>query len=134
MVKIRLTRTGRKNIASYRVVVLDSHSKRDTKAIEELGYYLPHEKKCEVNKERAHYWLSVGAQPSDTVRNLLVKLGVLKPSDKTTKKYQSKPGKKAVARARAREAKTAETPAEASGESATETAPEAETDNTNTEK
>lgn len=79
-VRIRLKRLGRKNHAFYRICAFDSRTRRDGRAIEELGYYDPHveeeEKKYFVNKERAEYWLSVGAQPTDTCRDILLKTGV----------------------------------------------------------
>jgi small subunit ribosomal protein S16 len=73
MVKIRLTRTGRKNAPSYRIIVIDSKSKRDGKYIEKLGFYNPTEdaKKVVYSKERYDYWLSVGAQSSDAVKKLV---------------------------------------------------------------
>jgi small subunit ribosomal protein S16 len=79
-VKIRLKRFGRRNRASYRINAIDSRTARDGRVIEELGFYDPvskdPEKQFKLNKERVEYWLSVGAQPSDTVRTLLVKAGV----------------------------------------------------------
>lgn len=72
-VRIRLKRIGAKNDPAYRVVVADSRSPRDGRFIEELGTYQPtrSEEKCKVNLERANYWLSKGAQPSETVAGLL---------------------------------------------------------------
>lgn len=72
-VKIRLKRIGAKNDPAYRVVVADGRSPRDGRFIEELGTYLPARKgeNMTVNLERANYWLSKGAQPSDTVASLL---------------------------------------------------------------
>lgn len=82
-VRIRLKRLGRKNLAFYRICAFDSRTRRDGRAIEELGYYDPHveeeEKKYVVNKERVEYWLSVGAQPTDTCRDILLKTGVEVP-------------------------------------------------------
>jgi small subunit ribosomal protein S16 len=98
MVKIRLTRTGRKNHATFRIAVTEARTKRDTKSIELVGYYLPHEKKIEVNAERVNHWLSVGAQPSPTVKRLLIKAGVLKAEKKAEAKFSNKPGKKATER------------------------------------
>lgn len=74
-VKLRLTRTGKRSIASYRLVAIDEHKKRDGKAIEILGNYDPHKEKDKltVNKTRIDYWLSVGAKPSLTVSTLLKK-------------------------------------------------------------
>ncbi|TXI35081.1 MAG: 30S ribosomal protein S16 [Niabella sp.] len=73
MVKIRLTRTGRKNAPSFRIIVIDSRSKRDGMYIEKLGYYNPTEndKNVVYSKERYDHWLSVGAQPSDAVKKLV---------------------------------------------------------------
>jgi small subunit ribosomal protein S16 len=72
-VKIRLKRIGAKNDPAYRLVVADSRSPRDGRFIEELGTYQPtrSEQNFKVNIERANYWLSKGAQPSDTVASLL---------------------------------------------------------------
>ena len=79
MVKIRMKRMGMKKEPFYRIVVIDSRSARDGRAIEELGYYNPITEPSElkVNAERAKYWLGVGAQPSDTVRGLLKMSGVI---------------------------------------------------------
>ncbi len=79
MVKIRMKRMGMKKEPFYRIVVIDSRNARDGRAIEELGYYNPitDPSELKVNAERAKYWLGVGAQPSDTVRGLLKKSGVI---------------------------------------------------------
>ena len=79
MVKIRLKRIGMKKEPFYRIIVTDSRNGRDGRAIEELGYYNPvtDPAQLKVNDERAKYWLSVGAQPSDTCRGLLKKSGVI---------------------------------------------------------
>ena len=78
MVKIRLKRIGAKKSPFYRVVVADSRTPRDGKAIEELGYYDPTKDPAvvKIDTERAKKWLDNGAQPSDTVRALLKKAGV----------------------------------------------------------
>jgi small subunit ribosomal protein S16 len=80
MVKIRLRRVGRKNAPFYRILVADSQSPRDGKFIEIIGQYAPRqtEGSLQVNEERANYWLGVGAQPTDTVRSLLRRAGILK--------------------------------------------------------
>ncbi|MDN4475717.1 30S ribosomal protein S16 [Demequina sp. SYSU T00192] len=72
-VKIRLKRFGKKRAPFYRVVVMDSRTKRDGRAIEEIGKYHPTEEPSviEIDSERAQYWLSVGAQPSEQVAALL---------------------------------------------------------------
>ena len=79
MVKIRLKRMGMKKEPFYRIVITDSRNARDGRAIEEIGYYNPvsEPKQLKINEERAKYWLSVGAQPTDTTRGLLKKGGVL---------------------------------------------------------
>lgn len=72
-VKIKLKRMGKIRTPQYRIVIADSRTKRDGKAIEEIGKYHPLEEPSfiEVNSERAQYWLSVGAQPTDPVRHIL---------------------------------------------------------------
>ena len=76
-VRIRLKRVGKIHAAQYRVVVVDSRKKRDGRVIEEVGYYdpQPNPSVIRIDSERAQYWLGVGAQPSDQVRNLLVLTG-----------------------------------------------------------
>ena len=79
MVKIRLKRMGMKKKPFYRLVVTDSRNARDGRAIEELGYYNPVSDvdSLKINEERAKYWVATGAQPTDTVRGLLKKGGIL---------------------------------------------------------
>lgn len=78
-VRLRLTRMGRKKRPFYRIVAVDSRAPRDGKYLENLGYYDPKKEPFEVklNEERILYWLSVGAQPTDTVRSLLRREGIL---------------------------------------------------------
>ena len=78
-VRIRLTRTGAKKRPFYRLVVADSRSPRDGRFIEILGHYNPitEPSVVKVDEERAVYWLLNGAKPSDTVRALLKKAGVM---------------------------------------------------------
>jgi small subunit ribosomal protein S16 len=80
MVRIRLRRVGRKKTPVYRIVVADSRAPRDGRFIEIIGQYSPRQGENAINlkTERATYWLDVGAQPSDTVRSLLRRAGVLK--------------------------------------------------------
>ena len=75
MVKIRLRRLGAKKNPYYRIVVADSRSPRDGRFIEEIGTYDPLAEgtKVSVNLERVNYWISNGAQPTDTVRALIKK-------------------------------------------------------------
>ena len=79
-VKIRLRRVGRKKSPAYRIVVADSKSPRDGRFIEIVGQYAPRQSEggLNVQVDRVNYWLGVGAQPTDTVRSLLRKAGVLK--------------------------------------------------------
>ena len=108
MVRIRLRRVGRKKAPVYRIVVADSQSPRDGKFIEIIGQYAPRQAEggLNVQTDRANYWLDVGAQPSDTVRSLLRKAGVLKA------RHEARLGRKLQAGA----VPVAETPA--GGESA----------------
>ena len=78
MVKLRLRRMGAKKRASYRIVAADSRSPRDGDFIETVGFYDPltEPSTIRVDLERARHWLSVGAQPTDTVRSLLTRAGV----------------------------------------------------------
>ena len=77
--KIRLARHGHKDYAYYHIVVADSRSPRDGKIIERIGSYNPNlnPAKVDLNFDRAMYWVSVGAQPTDTVRNILSDEGVM---------------------------------------------------------
>ena len=77
-VKIRLKRMGQKKAPFYRIVVADARSPRDGRFIEEIGYYIPCKEPNElsVNKEAAEKWLANGAQPTDTVKDLLKKAGI----------------------------------------------------------
>jgi small subunit ribosomal protein S16 len=77
MIKLRLKKYGRKNQASYRIVVMVSTSKRDGKAIEELGFYNPQTNETNLNADRIKIRLSQGAQPTSTVKNLLKKAQIL---------------------------------------------------------
>ncbi|HHH40634.1 MAG TPA: 30S ribosomal protein S16 [Chloroflexi bacterium] len=79
MVRIRLRRVGAKKQPSYRVVVADSRAARDGRFIEIIGFYNPRTEPetVSIKRERALYWLSVGAQPSEPVLRLLTKVGVM---------------------------------------------------------
>ncbi len=79
MVKIRLKRMGAKKQAFYRIVVADANAKRDGKAIAELGFYdaVKNPAIVKIDEELALEWLSNGAQPTDTVRNLFSKEGIM---------------------------------------------------------
>jgi small subunit ribosomal protein S16 len=79
MVKIRLKRMGMKKKPFYRVVVADERSPRDGRFIEEIGYYDPMKKPSDIkiDKEKALDWMKKGAQPTDSVRILLKRSGVI---------------------------------------------------------
>ena len=97
--KIRLKRMGKKFYAVYRVVVMDSRTKRDGRAIEEIGLYNPNTQPStiEIKSDRAQYWLGGGAQPTDQVLNLLKitgdwqKFKGLKGAEGTLKTAAAKP-------------------------------------------
>lgn len=117
MVVIRLARFGKKNHPTFRVIVSDK--RKDTKGayLEQVGTYNPHTQPAtlEVKAERIQHWLSVGAQPSDTVHNLLVEKGLLKAPKRVIAKAKAEPAAEpetAPAKTDAAPA-AAETPAEA---------------------
>ena len=148
--KIKLMRLGKMREPHYRIVVADSRTKRDGRAIEYIGVYHPKEEPSliEVNSDRAQYWLSVGAQPSEPVQRILEKTGdwqkfkglpapaplkVAAARADRTAIYESeaqaaagvaateaaaKPAKKAAKAAPAAEAKAAEAPAAEATEAA----------------
>ncbi len=119
-VKLRLTRFGRLNHPTYRVCAAEAEFKRDGRVIETLGYYLPKAKRLEdqfkLNAERVSYWLSVGAQPSETVTTLIKRSGISMPErkrrvrkkGKTTPKFEPPrrlgKGRRAKARWKAKQA------------------------------
>jgi small subunit ribosomal protein S16 len=138
-VKIRLKRLGKIRAPYYRIVVADSRTKRDGRVIEEIGKYHPTEEPSliEVDSERAQYWLSVGAQPTEQVAALLKLTGDWgtfkgeKGATSTVKSKESKvefvadEKKKPVLKPKAeKKAPEAEAPAEPAAEAE---APEAET-------
>ena len=79
-VKIRLRRMGAKKAPFYRVIVADERSPRDGKFIDEIGYYNPLTNPAEINIDaaKAEKWLNNGAQPTETVKSLLKKSGIVK--------------------------------------------------------
>jgi len=82
-VKIRLKRLGRKNRAEFRIVAADAHAPRDGAVLEVLGLYHPREaepdKVVRLDATRVHHWLSVGAQPTETVMSILKRNGIKLP-------------------------------------------------------
>ncbi|HJO95014.1 MAG TPA: 30S ribosomal protein S16 [Victivallales bacterium] len=85
-VRIRMKKTGGKNKPCYRIVVADARSQRDGKIIENLGFYDPRHDNEKINIERADYWISVGAQASETVAGVIKRAkgesNVKKPAEK----------------------------------------------------
>ena len=112
MVRIRLKRTGTRNAVCFRIVVMDQRSSRDGKAIEEVGFYNPRSKEEKINLERVNYWVGVGAEMSETVKDIVERAkGGVVLKDRVRPAAMSKKAKaKAAAEAAAAEA---EAPAEA---------------------
>ena len=86
-VKIRLTRIGRHKDAIYRVVVADSRFARDGRYVEQIGYFDPAkgEENADINEELALKWLAKGAQPSDSIRTLFNRKGIMEKYAKSKK-------------------------------------------------
>ena len=125
MVRVRLKRTGTHSAACFRVVVMDQRSSRDGKAIEELGFYNPRTKEEKVNVARADYWMSVGAEVSETAKDVIERArGGVVLKDRVRPANISKKAKaKAAAEAEAKAAAEAE--AKAAAEAAAAEAAEA---------
>ncbi len=144
MLKIRLKRLGAKKNPTYRVIVINSTTKREGKPIQELGHYNPKTKVMQLDKASAESWIKKGAQPTETVAYLIKNCnadGTLnykkKEAVKLSKKAQAKAAAEAEAKAQAKAAKEAEEAAakeaeeaaakeaeEVAVENAAETAPE----------
>lgn len=80
MLTIKLKRIGKKHQPSYRLIVQEKREKLGGRYAEDLGWYNPMQDKYEFKRERVEHWLKVGAQPTDTVHNLLVTAGVIQGS------------------------------------------------------
>jgi small subunit ribosomal protein S16 len=78
MLKLRLKKIGRKRQPSYRIIIIPNTSRRDGKAIDEVGYYNPITKEISFNSEKIIEWLKNGVQPTDTVKRLLQTAKILK--------------------------------------------------------
>ncbi|MFC9977188.1 30S ribosomal protein S16 [Spirillospora sp. NPDC127200] len=110
-VKIKLKRLGKIRNPQYRIVVADARTKRDGRAIEEIGFYQPKQEPSliQIDSERAQYWLSVGAQPTEPVLNLLKITGDWQKfkgepgAEGTLRVAEPKPDKKAVFEAAVKE-------------------------------
>ena len=144
---IRLARFGKRHNPIYRAVVIDSRKARDDSFIEQVGFYNPNTKAPEIKfeQEKVLKWLQTGAQPSDTVRSLLKKVGIMdlfheiragrsiegkSATPRAEKAKKAKLGPKALAKIEAEKAAkeaaaAAEAPAEAAAEAPAEAAAEA---------
>jgi small subunit ribosomal protein S16 len=93
VIRLRLRRMGAKKRPSYRIVAADQKSPRDGRFIETIGYYDPLTEPAtvKINEERARHWLSVGAQPSDTVGDLLRRAGITRDAAVTTNQQSAEP-------------------------------------------
>lgn len=125
MLKIRLKRLGAKKAPTYRIIVINSTTKREGKPIQELGHYNPKTKAMKLNKEAALEWVKKGAQPTETVQYLITncnKDGSLNYKPKTEKKLSKKAIEKAKAleEAKAQEAQKAAEEAAAAKEAPAE--------------
>ena len=124
-----MQRTGRKNRPFYRIQVLDKRTRRDGASIEQLGWYDPMAKdpakQVNLNEERAKYWISVGAQPSDTVRDFFARRNLVETKSWEAKRArQRKHVEDTKAAAAAAAEKKDEKPAEKAAEKPAETKPE----------
>lgn len=77
MLSLKFLRVGKRGQPSYRIIAIEKRTKINGKNVEDLGWYDPKSKGFKVNEERVKHWLSHGAQPTDSVRNLLIRGGVL---------------------------------------------------------
>lgn len=128
MLKIRLKRLGAKKSPSYRIIVINSTTKREGRPIQELGHYNPKTKVMKLDKAAALEWISKGAQPTETVAYLIKNCNddgslnyVKKETTKLSKKAQAKAAAEAEAKAKAEE--EAKAAAEAASEAPAEEAP-----------
>ena len=103
MIKLRLKRFGKKREASFRIVACNSTSRRDGRPLEELGFYNPRTKETRLDAESLRHRLSQGAQPTNTVRVLLEKGGLLRKRTRPAEAV-NKAGKNTVHRAGERQA------------------------------
>jgi small subunit ribosomal protein S16 len=85
MIKIRLKRFGKKRSVSYRIVAINSRDRRDGRPLEELGFFNPISDELTLKVEAITKWLAVGAQPSETVRDILVRNNILESNKSYTK-------------------------------------------------
>lgn len=93
MVRLRLKRMGRRHRPFYRFVAVDKRRARDSRVIEELGHFDPiskdEDKQIVLNEDRAKYWLSMGAQPSERVHSILRQRGIVSTQFRSTSKKKA---------------------------------------------
>lgn len=112
MLKIRMQRTGRINSPSYRLIVVEhTEGPKTGKIVERVGTYNPATKERKIDTDRVRHWMSVGAQPSGTVHNMLVTIGVLNTKKINVLPKKSPPKKEGEAAEAAPAAPAAEAPA-----------------------
>ena len=125
MIKLRLKRFGKKREASFRLVVANSTSRRDGRPLEELGFYNPRTKETRLDTEAIRLRLSQGAQPTDTVRSLLERGGLIETTirpGETVGKAKQAAAREAVIKQAAKEAAEAKEAAQAAAAAAAEAA------------
>ena len=128
MLAIKLKRIGKKKQPSYRIVVAEKRSKANGGFVEDLGYFNPHSKEKRIEGERVKHWIQSGAQPTETVHNLLVRESVidepkLKSHSTRRRKSQIAREEKAKAEAAAKAAQEAEAEKAQAEEATTDEAP-----------
>ena len=113
MLRIKLRRKGKKHEPHFRLVVMEGRSKLQGRFVDDLGWINPHEKKQQIEGEKVQEWIEKGAQPTDTVYNILIKEGILKGKKRPVHKKK-----------KTKEGDEGEVKPEAKGEDATPDAPE----------
>ena len=107
MIKLRLKRFGKKKEASFRIIACNSTSRRDGRPLQELGFYNPRTKETRLDTEALRTRLTQGAQPTDVVRNLLEKGGLLEKKERPSIAIgKAKLEKEKIANAKSKEAET----------------------------
>ncbi len=95
MLAIKFKRIGKKHQASFRIVVAEKRSKLQGRFVEDLGWFNPSSDDFKINNERANYWIKIGAKPTDSVHNLLIRGGAIKAKKIAVhSKAKSKEGEK----------------------------------------
>ena len=108
MIKLRLKRFGKKKEASFRIVACNSTSRRDGRPLQELGFYNPRTKETRLDTEALRIRLTQGAQPTDVVRNLLEKGGLIEKKERPSIAIgKAKLEKEKIAKANSKEAESA---------------------------